>query len=182
MNNTWVPLFFEKYKNNNLDSINEHTKYYLELFSVITIGFIFMSPEVYKVFASEEYWEGITFIPLFAIGIFFVFLYGFPVNFEIYHKKTTTIAIGSVVTAIVNIILNFILIKKISILGGVISTVISYVIQFLYQHFASKMYAKRDELSTSLKMRKDERMKLSAEKEEIINDFKATFSKFNFHI
>lgn len=117
-------------------------KNYIELFSVITIGFILLAPEVYHIFAVKEYWSGTGMIPIFAIGTFFVFLYSFSVNYEIFYKSTKVIAFGSVLSAACNILLNIVLIRLWGSYGAVVATVLSYLLQFIFQHISAMRISK----------------------------------------
>lgn len=93
LNNSWVPFYYEFTNYNKNAELKEHTKNYTELFTVLSIGFILLSPEVYHVFAGKEYWGGTELITIFAMGFYMIFLYSFHVNYEFYNRKTVTIAI-----------------------------------------------------------------------------------------
>ena len=70
-------------------------------------------------------------IPVLVIGIYFIFMYQFPVNFEFFHKKTKIIAVGTFSAAIVNIILNMFLIPKSGMYGAALATAVSYGLLFV---------------------------------------------------
>ena len=145
LNNSWVPFYYEFTNYNKNAELKEHTKNYTELFTVLSIGFILLSPEVYHVFAGKEYWGGTELITIFAMGFYMIFLYSFHVNYEFYNRKTVTIAIGTMGAAIINIILNYILIKQYGILGAAISTFISYFIQYIFHVICTKIIEKKVE-------------------------------------
>ncbi len=151
LNNTWVPIYYTNTKNGNINRIKKQTKNYLELFSVLCIGFMMLTPEVYKIFASEEYRSCISIIPIFVVGFYFIFLYSFPVNYEIYHKKTKVIAVGSTASAVINVILNYALIGEWGAYGASIATLISYIVQFLFHYCAAKYVVKGTEYPFSIK-------------------------------
>lgn len=138
-NNSWAPFYYEYTRLDENDEMHKRARNYTELLTVIVCGFILLSYEVYHVFAPREYWGGTGFVPLFALGYYFVFLYSFPVNFEFYHKKTKLIAIATMIAAVLNIILNYAFIKSFGIVGAVIATTVAHCLQFLI-HF---VFAKR---------------------------------------
>lgn len=140
-NNSWVPYYYEYTKHNKIDKIHKHSKNYIELFTILTIGFMFLSREVFHIYADRDFWAETEMIPLFSIGNYFVFLYSFPVNFEFYNKKTKTIALGTTLAAVSNIVLNFILIHICGMLGAVIATALSHGLQFGF-HYLSAMKIK----------------------------------------
>lgn len=134
LNNSWVPFYYELSRQKKYSEMMNKAQNYIELFTVVCVGFILLSPEVFHIFASKEYWNGTQLIPIFAIGFFFMFMYSFPVNYEFYNKKTKLIALGTFFSAVINIILNYILIKWIGILGAAIATAVSYAMQFIFHN------------------------------------------------
>jgi O-antigen/teichoic acid export membrane protein len=108
-NTTWVPFYYEYKKNDLKDLIISRGKNYIQVFSGITMGFMLLAPEVYKILSPEEYWAGIPLIPLIAMAYYFTFLYSFPANFEFYNEKTRLISIGTICAALINIVCNLLL-------------------------------------------------------------------------
>ncbi len=137
-NNSWVPFYYEYTRLNRIDKMKEHARNYIELFTIVAMGFILLSREVFHLYAKASFWGGTDLIPLFAIGHYFVFLYSFPVNYEFYNKKTNIISIGTIFAAICNIGLNYILIELLGMIGAVIATVIAHALQFLFHYISAK--------------------------------------------
>lgn len=138
LNNSWVPYYYNYTKEKKTDAIRYHAKNYRELFTVLTIGFILLSREVYHFYAHYDFWSGTDFLPVFALGTYFVFLYSFPVNYEFYHKTTKTIAFGTAFAALCNIILNYVFISVFGIIGAVIATTIAHFLQFVFHYICAK--------------------------------------------
>lgn len=137
-NNSWVPFYYEYTRTGKIEEMKIHARNYTELFTILAMGFILLSREVFHLYAKSPFWEGTDLIPLFAIGYYFVFLYSFPVNYEFYNKKTKTIAIGTTLAAVCNIILNFVFILIWNIRGAVIATAVSHGLQFLFHYVCAK--------------------------------------------
>ena len=70
-------------------------------------------------------------LPFVILSCFFQFLYSFPVNYEMYCKKTKKIGIATSITALINIVLNLWLIPLYGIVGAAIATLAAYFILFL---------------------------------------------------
>ncbi len=102
-----------------------------------------VSPEMIYILADSRYWNGISVIPIEVMTSFFLFMYSFAVNYEIYRGKTKMIAIGTLSAAIINIVLNWFLVPRYSMYGAAIATSISYLALYLFHEF----YAKRIENS-----------------------------------
>lgn len=152
LNNSWCPFYFEFQREKDVSRIKKHSKNYIELFTVLSIGFVLLTTEVYQIFSSKDFWDGTSLIYIFAIGHYFVFLYSFPVNFEFFMKKTKYIALGTFLAAICNILLNIILIKNMGIIGAAIATTISHFLQFVFHHHLAKKINKNNSYCYSLKM------------------------------
>ncbi|MDC7290712.1 oligosaccharide flippase family protein [Blautia schinkii] len=138
-NNSWVPFYYEYTSQGQIDKMKKHARNYIELFTIVAMGFILLSREVFHLYAAnQDFWAGTDLIPLFAIGYYFVFLYSFPVNYEFYNKRTKTIAIGTIAAAVLNIILNYVMITLWGIIGAVIATAIAHGLQFIFHFISAK--------------------------------------------
>lgn len=142
LNTTWCPFYYDDLKEKAYERLKIKSINYLELFTVIASGFLLVSREICYFFSSSEYWTGMNVIPLLVIGIYFIFMYQFPVNFEFYNKKTKIIASGTFSAAVVNFILNMLLIPGFGMYGAALATAISYGLLFAAHYFiASHMKA-----------------------------------------
>ena len=70
---------------------------------------------------------------------FLNFLCTFPVNYEYYYKKTKVVAVVTVTASLVNIALNYVLIRSIGMLGAALATAISHGLQ-LTMHYCYVRY------------------------------------------
>lgn len=142
INSAWVAWYFDALKENKIQDIEEKAKIYILIFTTITGMFLLVSPEVIKILAPMEYWDGITLLPLIIVGYYFVFLYTFAVNYEFYKKSTIFIALGTIIAAIINIFVNIILIPYIGMNGAAISTLVAYFILFIMHEFIVRIIFK----------------------------------------
>lgn len=139
LNNSWAPFFFDDFKAGRRDHIHAQAGNFMELFTVLCIGFNLLSVEVYHVFASRDFWPGTMLIPIFVTGYYLNSLCTFPVNYEYYYKKTRIAAGVTVLAALVNIFLNYVLIQKMGMMGAALATAISHCLQFA-MHYAYTRY------------------------------------------
>lgn len=142
INSAWVAWYFDSLKNKSYKDIKEKAKIYIVIFTILTIMFLLGSQEFIKILSPIEYWDGIKLLPLIILGYYFVFLYTFGVNYEFYKNKTIFIATGTIMAAIVNIGVNFILIPKIGMSGAAISTLSAYFILFIMHEFIVRVIFK----------------------------------------
>lgn len=142
VNTAWVPFYYDFKKTNNIEAIREHSKRYIKLITLMFIGFILLSFDVFKLMAPEPYWNGIKIIPIFVASFYFSYLYYFPVNFEYYHEKTKLIPVATIIVAIINIILDVFLIPRYAAFGAVFATMISQVLLFTFHFVVSRFVIK----------------------------------------
>lgn len=138
-NKIWVPYYYDYKKEGNKEAILQKSKKNLFIFTLITIFFIFLSPFAFKIMAPKEYWSGIKWVPLIAVAYYFNYIYTFPANYEFYTAKTKIIGVGTTVTAVINLILNWFLIPVYGGFGAAVATLISYVFLFVL-HQVNVMY------------------------------------------
>jgi len=134
LNRTWCPFFFEEMKEGKRDAMMDKTRNFLELFTILACGFILLTPEVYHVYASQEYWSSTMVIPLFVASYYINFLCTFPVNFEYYHKKTKVVAAVTIFSSLLNVAMNYLLIKAIGMAGAALATALSHGLQLMLHH------------------------------------------------
>lgn len=144
LHNSWDPFFFEYVKENKQNELKERSKKYIRLFTCLSVGFILLTPEVYKLFASEEYQEGYVIIPIVVLSCYAIFVYAFAANYEFCFKRTDIVAIGSAIAGIANIGLNFLFIHYCGYLGAAIATLFSNILlAVIHIIFAKRLVGER---------------------------------------
>lgn len=136
LNNAWVPFFYEDTKQGRPQAVESAAKNYLELFTVLSAGFILLSTEVYHLFVNESFWSSTGLVPLFAASHYVNFLCTFPITYEQYHKRVKIVAAATIFSSAVNILLNYLLIPPLGMLGAALATVLSHTLQFLIHYLS----------------------------------------------
>ena len=145
LNNTWCPFFFEDMKQGSRENLHKKASNYLELYTVLAMGFLLLATEVYKgFFAGKEFWDGTQLIPIFVTSFYINFMCTFPVNYEYYHKKIRVVAVVTISSSLLNIVLNYLLIQKIGMAGAALATCISHGTQLTMHHIYSRYIIKGD--------------------------------------
>ena len=152
LNNSWCPFFFEDMKGGDLKSVLTKAGNFLELFTVLSVGFILLSREVYQVYVSPDFWESTILIPVFVGSYYLNFLCTFPVNYEYYHKKTKVVAAVTIFSSLVNIGLNWLLIRKMGMAGAAVATMLSHCLQLTMHHVYVRFLLKEGSYPFTLKI------------------------------
>lgn len=97
-----------------------------------------IGPELLRILATKDYWDGKFIIPIMMMTSYINFVYTFFVNVEHYYKKTINVSLNTVVAAIFNIILNYYFISKWGYIGASISTLLAYIISLSLHVYVAK--------------------------------------------
>lgn len=137
----WLPWFISKFKNREIQIINEKAKYLIENITVVVIGVMLVAPEILQVMASEQYWSGKPIIFPVVVASYIMFLYDLAVNVEYQCKATKKIATNTMMAAAINVILNLILIPIFGAIAAAYTTVIAYFFSMLLHCHYAKRFA-----------------------------------------
>ncbi len=148
-NSVFIPYFYDNLKKNDYDNLKSQSKNYLIFFSSISFGFILVGREIVKFIVKEEYYAGLDIFELAVLAQYFIFIYSFSVNYEFFKKKTIWIAIGTILTAIINIILNYFFINEWGIFGAALASAISYLILIAFHEFIARKIVREYPLKLS---------------------------------
>lgn len=125
---TISPWMYQKIKNNQIEDISSVAYITLSFVAVVNIILIAFAPEIVYIFAPKEYYEAIYIIPPVAMSVYFMFSYDLFAKFAFYYEKTFFIMIASVSGAILNIVLNYIFIKKFGYIAAGYTTLICFMV------------------------------------------------------
>ena len=136
INGAWTPWFYQKLAMSDFNEVRKVQKKYILLFFAISVSVLNVSPEVIKILSPKSYWYGINYVNLIVISSYLIFIYSFFTTYLMYHKKTARIAINTIISAVLNIVMNYFLIIKFKSIGAAYATIISYAILFAL-HFVA---------------------------------------------
>ncbi|MGO4995024.1 oligosaccharide flippase family protein [Jeotgalibaca porci] len=152
MNSAWVPWFYNEMNEKNYEKIKKTSNIYTLFFAAITLMVMLVMVDVAKIMAPAEYRVGIPLIIPILLGFYFQFLYSLPVNSEFYLKKTNYIALGTVSSAVIKIILNYIFLPRFGYQSAAFTTMISYFFLFVFHYTLSKKLVGRTLFDTKVLM------------------------------
>ena len=95
---------------------------------VIILIISLLSPEVVAVLGGEQYTDGIKIVPIVALSTLFNVLYIFVANIEFLYGKTHKIAMMTIIAALLNILLNALLIPIFGFAAAAYTTLIAYIV------------------------------------------------------
>ncbi|GEM_PF-1057235 len=143
-NEAWVPYLFNSLSNNesiqNKSRLIRITYLYFIFLIIITLGFILVTPLLYKIIGKEFHINSIVII-FISIGFLFNGFYKMIVNYLFFIKKTMIIAYGTLFALFINVVLNYLFINKYGLIGASIALVLTFFFHFIiFVYFIQKYY------------------------------------------
>lgn len=136
LDGVWFPWFAKKMKMNNENLVNKVERKYMIAIAIIVCCIMLIAPDIMRLMTPSNYWGGASLIPPIVFASFIMYLISFLVNAEYYYKKTKHIGANTFVAAIVNVVLNYILIPRYGALAAAWTTVGAYLVS-MTMHLAN---------------------------------------------
>ncbi|MCR5627042.1 MAG: oligosaccharide flippase family protein [Lachnospiraceae bacterium] len=131
MNQAWVPWLYDRLYKEEYGLVNRISKLYMIVFVIMVEGSILLAPELMLILGGKGYSESAYIVAPIMLGYGFKFAYTLYVNLEQFEKKTFFISVGTITSALVNIILNLILIPIFGYRAAAYTTMIGFILLFI---------------------------------------------------
>lgn len=105
-----------------------------DFFVFISNIIVGMLPIVFEIVIGNEYRDAYNYIPILLIANLFNVIIGLIGGIYVARKQTSKVAMTTAISAIINIGINFLFIKKYGLYAATMSTVIAYVIMTIYRY------------------------------------------------
>ena len=138
INNSFVPWTYKKIRDGKQKEIKNVANGITVLVAVMLLGLILVTPEIMKFIAAPEYYEAIWVVPPIVASLFFLFLSQLSINIEFYFGKNTLLVKGSILSAVVNIVLNYVFIQLFGYIAAGYTTLVSYIIFCISNYLCMK--------------------------------------------
>lgn len=125
---TLEPWLYRKISEGKVLEIAPVAYTFFVLIAGLNMLLIAFAPELVAVFAPPAYYEAIWIIPPVTMGVYFTFAYSFFATFEFYFEKTRFIAIATVLGAVANLALNYLLLPYFGYVAAGYTTLLCYII------------------------------------------------------
>lgn len=124
-------------KESYYNSIYKDVKNFLK---ATVIGLIAVMPFAFPILVDSSYNEAYIYIPILVISIYYTNMSNFFGGIFGAYKDTKIMGTTTIVSAIINIVINLLFIPKFGIYAAVFSTLISNIIIYWYRRQKLKMY------------------------------------------
>ena len=148
VNNAWVPWFYSQLKENNIKIIQNIVKITVPIMGLCSLMFSLVAPEIIKIIGGKAYEVAAPLMPPIILSCFVHYLYTLYVNIIFYEKKTIWISIGTIISCVTNIILNYIFINSFGYAAAAYTTLFSNILLLLFNYLVCKRMNKASVFNT----------------------------------
>jgi O-antigen/teichoic acid export membrane protein len=138
----WSPWYLDNTKAQKYSDVNRVALNYSLVTAFIFSSVMLLSVEVLKLMAPSQYWSAGSTVVIVLGAVFFQYLYRFPLGYEQYMKNMKWVAFATGFAAVLNLILNYYMIKVWGINGAAYATMVSYFILFIIHEFVARKIIK----------------------------------------
>lgn len=145
--NAFLPWMYEKISRNETDDIEKPWTILMHGFGILSWFLVVLAPEIVAILGSKEYHMAIFLIAPMVTGTLLRFYSYIYTAIQNYYKKTAYVAAGTIVTMVINVILNYICIIQFGYMAAAYTTAISYFILLVFQGYLEKKVTGRRVIS-----------------------------------
>lgn len=143
-NLAWAPWQHNKVHNHESVELKRISKYYLMIFFVIVFMLLLIMPEIIYIIGGSIYKESLNIVVPVAVGYLFMLVYTLYINVEIYYKKNKYMALATAISALINIVLNYLYIPKYGYIAAAYTTLIGYISLFIMHALVVRLLKKNE--------------------------------------
>ena len=137
-----LPYTYEKCEKKQYGDISKVTIPIVALYALACCFVMLFGPEVMAIMAPKSYLVSLYAIPAIVAGTFFSSLYFIFANIVFYYKKPKFVMFASVISAVANLALNFMLIPRFGFLVAGYVSLACYILQALLDYIAMRLVLK----------------------------------------
>lgn len=131
----FLPWMYEKISAGETADVEKPWVTLMHGFGIISWFLVLFAPEIVAILGSKDYQPAVYLIAPMVTGTLFRFYsYGYTA-IQNYYKKTTYVAAGTVMTMVINVVLNYVCILKFGYQAAAYTTAISYFILLIFQGY-----------------------------------------------
>lgn len=127
INSSFVPWTYRQIKAKSYQAIKKVTNVLVLFIAIMMLSLILFGPEAIRILGGKKYLDAIWVIPPVAGSLLFLFLSQLSINVMFYFEENTYLVKGSILSAVLNIVLNFILIPIFGYVCAGYTTLFSYI-------------------------------------------------------
>ncbi len=146
INNSYVPWFYGKIKEGKGHENKGVANGIASLMAFMLLAVIALAPEVILILAGGSYYEAVWVVPPVTLSLLLLFYSQLFINVEFFYEQKKMLVWASIGAAVLNIILNAILIPQFGFVAAGYTTLASYIVFAASNYFAMKRICKKNNI------------------------------------
>lgn len=138
INSASTPFIYKTIDSGNAKAIRAKYNPVIILVALLSILTMAFAPEVIYAFAGTKYLDAIYVIPPIACSVYFIFIYSMYSTIEYFYQKTGRIAFATSLSALLNLLLNYVGIKIFGYYAAGYTTLICYIFLAIFHYIFYK--------------------------------------------
>lgn len=144
INEAWLPWFHDTLNDGMIRDIRNNVKPLVGLGCWIGVGCIAIAPEAIAILGGNSYKDGIWAVPPVTVGVVCSYVFQHYEHIELHLKKTWYISAGTVITAVINIALNYIFVPIYGFVAAAYTTLFCFFLLMFAHHAITHFIMKMD--------------------------------------
>lgn len=150
INGSYVPWMYGKIKEGRGVENKPISIVLIILMGLMILCVIWFAPEIILIMAGEKYEAAIYVVAPVAMSLLLLFYCQLFINVEFYYEEKKMLVYGSVGAAILNIVLNYLLIPVFGFVAAGYTTLASYIVFALSNYYTMKLVLKKRNLPDNM--------------------------------
>lgn len=142
----WGPIYYKGAANGivSYEFIRKSSFQYIPIIAALAlISYVVIDVFLFDLMVNDSFTEGKDIIPIIITALVIQGVFFFAIPFYIKTNRTKLLSLITIISAIINIGLNYILIPMFGLVGSAYSTLISYVFLSSVGHYLNVKYVKK---------------------------------------
>ncbi len=150
LNNSFVPWMYRKIKANDTKEIHKVSMIIAGIMSVLLLGVILIAPEFILIMSNPDYLPAVWVVPPVSMSLLLLFYSQLFINVEFYFEQKNKLVIASILSALVNIVLNYFGILYFGFVVAGYTTFLSYILFAVCNYFAMRKVCREKGLDENI--------------------------------
>ena len=144
LNQAWGPWMFDHMKSEDFSAIKKRAKQFSGIYALLILGLMLVAPEIILIMGGKQYYEARFVMPPVVLAMVYQYFYAFYFDTEYFYGETYIISLGTLIAAVINVGLNFVLIPQYGYIAAAYTTLIGYVVMLIYHFCIVKFKLNKD--------------------------------------
>lgn len=150
INGSYVPWMYGKIRDNKSEDIKFISIVLVTIMASMILYVIWYAPEIIFIMAGEQYADAIYVVAPVAMSVLLLFYCQLFINVEFYYEEKKMLVYGSVGAAVINIVLNYLLIPVFGFVVAGYTTLASYIVFALSNYMTMRLVLRKRNLPDNM--------------------------------